>query len=111
VSEHEFAFGATACLIRVEGVPAIATMFVVTDNGNELRPIVDGLDENKVIELPMTAEIDALGRAVRYLGKWFGRRGPAPQWARNPLGIRRIGEPYPDERPKTDRRPDGDGAD
>ena len=62
-------------LTRVEGVPAIATMFVVTDNGNEVRPIVDGSDENKVIKLPMT-EMDALGRAPAVSGEMVRKAWP-----------------------------------
>ena len=79
MSEHEFTFGTTPCLVTTtKGEPAIGRAYVVVDNGAALRRIVDPKGEG--IEFPATAGTDALARAIQYLVGRFGPQGPATAW-------------------------------
>jgi hypothetical protein len=98
MSDHEFTFGGVPCLIRVQGTPETARMYVICNNGSALRVVADR--DGNPVELVMTQEYDALGRAVNYLVERFGERGRAREWPPQRFGMRDVlDEPLTDERP------------
>lgn len=84
MSEHLFTFGGVPCLVVSQAHPLtrgfgyVATMYLLKDDGRVVQPLGDR--SGVVIQLPATQEVDAVGRAVRYLESRFGEQGPAPNW-------------------------------
>lgn len=80
MSTHEFTFGGVPCLVVARGVSGTAEMYVIVDDGAALRPIADR--SGQPIQLMTEQDVDALGRAVRYLERRFGSQGEARAWAK-----------------------------
>jgi hypothetical protein len=84
MTEHSFGSVGSRALIRSEAHPSttnfgdVATAYIVKDEGRVIQPLGDRA--GSLIQLPATQEVDALGRAVRYLEKRFGQVASAPNW-------------------------------
>jgi hypothetical protein len=104
MSEHVFTFGGVPCLIVSQAHPAttgfgyVATPYVMKDEGRVLQPVGDR--RGALIQLPASQEVDAVGRAVRYLEKRFGDQGPAPNWPAPRAGRFEESVVLIDERPE-----------
>jgi len=91
MNDYEYTFGGVPCLIRTQGVPPTATMYVIKNGGRTLQAVGD--KDGRSIEFPASQERDAYGRALAYLTQRFGERANAPVWPRGVTDLRIEDEP------------------
>jgi hypothetical protein len=90
VGQHEFTFGDVACVVITTSEPfPEATLYVVVNDGQALRPLVDNAG-GRIRFVGQGATREVLGLAMDYLEARFGPRGPARPWNAAPFGHGRV---------------------
>jgi len=77
--DSEWTFGGVPCLVvTTTGSRPTARMYVIVDDGNAIRPLVDAAGQR--VEFIGPTSDEALQQALDYLESRFGTRGSAWHW-------------------------------